>query len=376
MRFIFALTRYPGIGGIEVVTRTIASRMIQGYSLDILSFFQEGEMDIPNVGLFQMPEKKYDSCSNRAFVKKILMESKYDALIYQDSYAPTEKCVIESAKQCGVPVLVFEHNTPRFVESKRNMEKWYKPMGLARRVLHPWLMYKERRRKRYLLENCFRYVVLSEAFVDDFCNVIGSKKSDYRLRVVHNPVISCVFSGLEIKQNVILCVAQLNSVKRVNLMLKAWCRISYDLPNWCFWIVGDGPERSKLEKLAKDLKLQRVRFWGFQKSAKFYEKAKVFWMTSKYEGWGLTLVEAMQRGCIPVAMNTYASLKDIVDSGKNGMICQADDLDAFCKATLAIAQDDNAYKKMIVNARQKTHNWEIENVLKEWYSLLGELTMD
>lgn len=375
MNILFVLTRYPGIGGIERVTQTITESLIQrGFSLDVLSFFQASRMNLHNVRLYKMPEEKYDSPFNKAYLEKILKEGKYDVLIFQDSYAPTERCVIGAAKLCQVPVITFEHNTPLFVENKRKLEKWCKPMGLARRLLHPWLMHRERKRKRYLLENSFRYVVLSDAFINDFCDVIGIDEVDHRLRVVHNPAIPCDFPSMDNKENVILCVAQLNSVKRVDLMLKAWKHICYNLPDWCFWIVGDGEERSKLEKIVKAMDLQRVSFFGFQKPAPYYEKAKIFWMTSKYEGWGITLVEAMQRGCIPVAMNTYSSLKDIVDDGVNGIICN-EDLQSLCDATLLLANDDELYQKLVINAREKTRIWDINNVMQEWSSLLNELAV-
>lgn len=373
MRLLFVLTRYPGIGGIESVTRTVVKELLAGgYEIELCSFLQEGDYDLP-CKLYCMPEKEYDTAENRTFLVELIKEGSYDAVVYQDSYAPSEQCVIYAAKKNKVPVLTFEHNTPLRVLFKRNLSSWYTPMGLARNMAHPYLVYKERKRKRFLLTNSFRYVLLAESFIDDFCKLLKEKSCDNRLRVVHNPIIPCEQPALTDKKDVILCVAQLNSVKRVNLMINAWNRICESLPGWEFWIVGDGEERSRLEKMVSKLGVKRVVFHGFQKSAPFYEQAKIFWMTSKFEGWGMTLVEAMQRLCVPIAMDTYSSLHDIIDDGTNGRICKPDDIESFYKATLSLTNDDKLREKMAVNAREKTHKWEITNVMMEWKSLLKEL---
>ena len=373
MKLLFILTRYPGIGGIESVTHTVVRELLkEGHDIELCSFHQEGDYDMP-CKLYRTPEKQYDSANNRLYLVNLLSEGSYDAVIYQDSYAPSEQCVFYAAEINGVPVLTFEHNTPFRVEYKRNLAPWYTPMGLARNVAHPYLVYKERSRKNYLLNHSFRYVLLAESFIDDFCSFLNIKTRDSRLRVIHNPISPCNAPALDEKRNAILCVCQLNSVKRVNLMLLVWSMISKQLPDWELWIVGDGQERKRLEAMMVRMNLQRVVFYGYQKSAPFYEHAKLFWMTSKFEGWGMTLVEAMQRLCVPIAMDTYSSLHDIIDNGQNGIICPPDDLNAFREATLSLIKDDSMREKMAVNAREKTHVWEINNVMKEWRVLLNEI---
>lgn len=54
--------------------------------------------------------------------------------------------------------------------------------------------------------------------------------------------------------------------------------------------------------------------------AKYYEESEILVMTSIFEGFGLVLTEAMSRGCIPIAFDSFKSVHDIVDSGRNGML--------------------------------------------------------
>lgn len=374
MNILFILSRYPGIGGIETVSRIIIPELLlKGHNISIASFLQEGEMDLHNVPLLCFPEGELNSNTNKSFLIQKLKDGNYDVIIYQDSYGHTERCVIESAKNCNVPVITFEHNTPLFVMNKRGLTPWYTKMGLIRRLLHPYLLNRDRKRKRYLLQNSFRYVLLSESFVKDFCFFLKLKEVDEKIRVIHNPALACTMPDICNKEKAILCVCQLNSVKRVDMMIRIWKDIQSSIPDWQFWIVGDGEERERLEQMVNNGGIPRIKFFGFQKPAPYYDKASIFWMTSKYEGWGLTLVEAMQRGCVPIAMDTYSSLRDIVDNGVNGIICPSDDLKSFAEETVLLISDDNKRLKMLEKGRIKTNKWSLDRVVEEWDSLLDEL---
>lgn len=374
MKLLFVLSRYPGVGGIESVTRVVIPELMnEGHIAEIVSFYQEGDMDLPGVQLHRMPEGEYDSSRNRSFLTELIHQGNYSLVVYQDCYGPTERCVIESSKKCNVPVVTFEHNTPLFVYNKKELQSWFTVMGFARRVLHPLLLFRERKRKRYLYDNSFRYVLLSDAFISDFKTLTKEPDTNHKIRVIHNPAIPCPKPVLDNKEKAVLCVCRLNPEKRVDMMLKIWKQISDRIPDWSFWIVGDGIERKKLERIVFSNSIPHVVFWGFQKAASFYEKASIFWMTSKYEGWGMTLVEAMQRGCVPIAMDTYSSLKDIIDNGENGLICPADDLYIFGEQTASLAKDIIKRRTMAQIGAEKTKIWQLENVRREWDALLKEV---
>lgn len=92
------------------------------------------------------------------------------------------------------------------------------------------------------------------------------------------------------------------------------------MPDWSLEFVGDGFQLDDLRRLATKMNLERVTFHGFLPPQDFYKKSKIFLMTSDYEGWGLTLTEAMQYKCVPLVMSTYSSVYDIIDDGKNGFL--------------------------------------------------------
>ncbi len=152
-----------------------------------------------------------------------------------------------------------------------------------------------------------------------------------------------------------------------------WAKIHNVLPDWKLTIVGDGSERQKLERQAA--KLPRVSFEGFQKPDEYYRRASIFLMTSKFEGWGMTLVEAMQAGAVPVAINTFSSLSDIIDPGENGIILSPrESIDSCADRVQALARNPEKLSKMSKAAQEKAKRFEIQNILPEWVQLIEEVT--
>lgn len=372
MNILFYLTRYPGVGGIENVTNMIATKLLENNQVSILSHVQQKDIDrLQGVTTYYMPNtNRWETTQNFEFADMLFATNKFDVVIYQDSYASTEHIVCSMTKKYNIPLYVFEHNSPLFIYNKRELDSICTIKGLLRRLLHPYLLYKEVRRKRYLFENSTRYVLLSKRFVPEFCKLIGANRNDSRITYINNPIMSNEVPSELQKENIILCVCRLTREKCVNKMLMMWKRISSELPNWKFIIVGDGPERPKLEHYVKKSLVQRVEFIGFAEPTKYYQKAKIFWMTSKYEGWGMTLIEAMQQGCVPVAYQTFSSISDIIDNGNNGFLILPDDMDSFIVKSVLLAKKENLRIEMSSSAIRKTDNFSIEKIINKWYKLL------
>lgn len=372
MNILFYLTRYPGVGGIEKVTNLIATKLLEKNQISILSHVQQKDVDsLYGVSTYFMPDaKRWDAPSNLEFADSLFATHKFDAIIYQDSYASTEHIVCSLAERYNVSLFVFEHNSPLFVYNKRDLEPIMSIKGLMRRVLHPYLLYKDVKRKRYLLKHSTKYILLSDKFIPEFCRLVGVDRNDSRVTYINNPVFLTGSSSVLEKENIILCVSRLTREKCVDKMLKMWKLISTDLSNWRFVIVGDGPERSKLEHYVQTNLLQRVEFIGFADPTKYYQKAKVFWMTSKFEGWGMTLIEAMQQGCVPVAYQTFSSISDIIDNGNNGFLIRPDDMDSFIVKSVLLAKEENLRFEMSNSAIRKVDNFSIDRIINKWNKLL------
>lgn len=373
MNILFYLTRYPGVGGIETVTSQIIEQLsLKGHVVNVISHWQQkqnGKIFARNI--FPMPnDKQWTAQENVTYACNIVKNEHFDVIIYQDSYAPTEKIVCLLSKKYNVPLIVFEHNSPLFIYNKRDLSSWLTPKGLLRWLLHPYLLKKEICRKKMLLKQSSRYVLLSKAYIPEFCDLIGFK-NDGKVTYINNPVMlqPINLDRLNKKENMLLYVGRLVAEKGVDKMLKVWAEISKELPtDWHFVIVGDGSERTRLEKLSAALRLRNIRFEGFQNPKSHYERAKLFIMMSKYEGWGLTLCEAMSQGVVPVVLNSFSAVQDIIKDGTNGFLVSDDQ--SCSQRLLQLTHNPQQLADMSIQAVASTKKYGIENIILQWKKLL------
>lgn len=371
MNILFYLTKYPSVGGIENVTNIIASELIKEHKISVISHISQDAPVVNGITIYRMPNAHvWLAKENFEYAEKIVSDNQFNAIIYQDSYAPTEKIACCVAEHHNIPLYVFEHNSPLFIYKKRDLDPITTPKGFLRRLLHPYLLHKEINRKRYLLKHCTMYVLLSKEFIPEFCNLIGADTNDSRITYINNPAIEVVKEKNVPKENIILCVSRLAREKCVDEMIRMWSDLSFQLPEWRFIIVGDGPERGKLESMVREMNVPRVVFTGFAEPTNYYQRAKIFWMTSKYEGWGMTLIEAMQQGCVPIAYKTFSSIVDIIDDGRNGYLISPDDTQAFIDHSILLANDNTLRSVLAESAIKKVEEFAISHIVKEWINLL------
>lgn len=375
MNILFYLTRFPGIGGIENVTSMIieamkAHDMIGGGNLLVLSHIHSEGIASTPVSVFHMPNSSiYCSVENREYLEKVLIDNNIDKIIYQDSYAPTEKMLMSTARRLKIPVIVFEHSSPKGTVKSVSKINLRTPKEIFRTLCIPLRRRRLIKRKQYLIREAEKYVVLSPRFIPELLELTGYRQYKDKITAIPNPLKSYRWNHVP-KENTILFVGRLEKVKRVDLCLQAWKNLCDQLPEWSFVVVGDGSQRTTLEKWANDNKIERVRFDGFQNPDVYFEKSKIFWMTSDYEGWGLTLVEAQSAGCVPVVRDTFSALHDIV-TDENGNIVDSNSMHEFEQATFRIATNTDLWHNKSENAKESAKQYNIESILPLWEDLLS-----
>ena len=108
MNILFYLTRYPGMGGIETVTSQMIEQFTlkEGHAIDVISHWQQEQSGggIYARSIYHMPNgKQWTAQENISYACDVVKNGHYDVIIYQDSYAPTEKIVCYLSKEYNIP---------------------------------------------------------------------------------------------------------------------------------------------------------------------------------------------------------------------------------------------------------------------------------
>ncbi|MBY6190191.1 glycosyltransferase [Microbulbifer agarilyticus] len=143
------------------------------------------------------------------------------------------------------------------------------------------------------------------------------------------------------ERRVVLSVARLVPAKGIDLLLQAWAELRP--ADASLYLVGDGPERNKLEALAQNLSLEgSVRFVGYSKNVAAWMQAAEFMVVSSHkEGAPYTVVEALLSGC-PVISTDVGSNREILPAE---FIAEDISVSAIAELLQTALQDNAALKR-------------------------------
>jgi len=163
---------------------------------------------------------------------------------------------------------------------------------------------------------------------------------------------------------VISTAGRLVEEKDVDVLIKAFALLRKDLYAQ-LWIVGDGPERPVLESLAARLNvLNDIIFFGFQENLyKFIKRSEIFVHTSRFEGFGNIILEAMACGVPVIATDCPFGPREIINNGENGILVPVRDERALANALKMMSADRELRKKLAEEALKRLSDFSVEKMV-------------
>jgi glycosyltransferase involved in cell wall biosynthesis len=178
-----------------------------------------------------------------------------------------------------------------------------------------------------------------------------------------------------IAEPVAISVARLSAEKDFPTLLRALAVAVERVPNLRLRIVGDGPEREKLEALTQELGLTgRVEFLGERHDVPALLSQAAFFVTSSLtEGISLTLLEAMAVG-LPVVATSVGGNREIVVEGLTGRLAPAANPTALADAMSAMCQVPEAWPEYGAAGRERVvQHFDIRRMARDYEELYGQL---
>lgn len=384
--FVSNIPFNPICGGIERVTDLLTKELILRFNHNVYYLVCERcddniyQYDFP-APLFVLPSQNNIDL-NRDFLKHIIRKYKVDVIINQRGQS---SFICEVINNSGVKIINALHSQPsaflkweilRILSKDSGFVKW-----IIKLVLYPILYTKIKcRMSKYLsdqyaslINTSARVVLLSDKYKQEYIALAQNRVDAHKLVGIPNPntfkIAECSY---EHKENVILYVGRLSRREKNPLrLLRVWRELCRCHPDWKLVFVGDGDALGEMKRYVQRAGLKRVSFEGSQVNViNYYKCASFICLTSNFEGWGMTLTEGMQCGCIPFTFNNYAAASDIIDDGINGCLIRPYDLYEYKTRLEELMINKKLRNQMSLAARVKVERFNVENVAFMWDSLI------
>ena len=171
-------------------------------------------------------------------------------------------------------------------------------------------------------------------------------------------------------EKIMVHVSNFRKVKRVEDVIHVFEKVHAKMP--CkLMLIGDGPERQKMEELCRKIGLcSEIRFLGKQDAVEeLLAVADIFVLPSENESFGLAALEAM--ACeVPVVSTNIGGLPEVNIDGKTGYLCDVGDVETMAEKVLSILSNEETHQKFRTAAFEHAKTFDIENILpvyEEYY---------
>lgn len=215
--------------------------------------------------------------------------------------------------------------------------------------------------------------VLTEHDRRDYAALLGD--ASVRLAQIPNAVPPMGGGRAALEAPVIVAAGRLTGQKGFDLLIRAFAPIAAEHPAWRLRIYGAGPLRASLQRLILDLGLHdNVFMMGATRHlGEAMTEASVFALSSRFEGFGMVIVEAMSKGLPVVSFDCPRGPAEIIDHGRDGLLVPNGDVEGLTAALSELIADPSRRAAMGAAALEKAQAYSADAIGEQWESLLATL---
>jgi glycosyltransferase involved in cell wall biosynthesis len=214
-------------------------------------------------------------------------------------------------------------------------------------------------------------VVLTEGDRRDYATALAGRST--RVVVIPNAVTDLGPDLASPHAPLIVAAGRLTTQKGFDLLIRAFAAVAESHPDWSLRIHGGGPLRKGLERLVAAEGLQeRVALPGATRQiGAAYAQGSVFALSSRFEGFGMVVVEAMSRGLAVVSFDCPRGPGEILTDEHDGLLVPPEDVGALAAALHRVMGDGALRTRLGAAARETAQAYRPEAIAQRWEALLA-----
>lgn len=168
------------------------------------------------------------------------------------------------------------------------------------------------------------------------------------------------------KSKIILAVGRLDFVKGFDLLIKAWGEIYSNHLDWKLQIVGSGEEKNNLFKIIKQNDIKNIELIPeTKKIERFYSNASIYIMSSREEGWGMVILEAMAFG-LPIISFENSGAKKLIENYHTGIFVKLNNVEDLAKTISYMIFNPLKRREISLNCKLEAEKYNISKIEDKW----------
>lgn len=215
-----------------------------------------------------------------------------------------------------------------------------------------------------------RFIVLSHEDAQEWTELDN-------VEVIHNPLPFFPEQMSDGSRKQVIAVGRYVPQKGFDRLISAWQQVAQRHPDWVLRIYGDGM-REQLQQQINELGITSscILEPTVQNIVEKYCESSVFALSSRFEGFGMVIIEAMACGVPPVSFTCPCGPRDIIDDGKDGLLVEDGNIEQLAEKISYLIEHEDIRKEMGKQARMDVQRFRIENIAGQWKRLFEELVSD
>ena len=257
-----------------------------------------------------------------------------------------------SARRIGVPVIVSERNNPEL-----------QTVGSVWSRLRQWTY-----------PQSAGLVTMTQGAMNHFARTMT-----VRGWVIPNPAPPPATAMPRISDGrTIGAVGRLVPQKGFDRLIDAFARVATDIPEWRLVIWGEGPDRAALEAQRDRLGLSgRVTLPGITRQpGEWIAKSDMFVLSSRFEGWGIVVGEAMAGGLPVISFDCPWGPAEMIEQGRSGVLVPNGNVPALGDAMAALCRNPDRRQALSNAAKARMTLFDMDHILASWRSVIFEVLKD
>ena len=222
-----------------------------------------------------------------------------------------------------------------------------------------------------ITNNCEKLDALVLLTKNDAKNWKGTTKT----YIIPNPLPFSPISASTCDNKQAIFVARMSEQKGYEYLIQAWELVHAKHPEWILNIYGDGEEKVIIQNTIKQKGLNSsIILKGTTNNIQEkYLESSICILSSRFEGFGMILLEAMTCGVPCVSFDCPYGPSDIIKNGEDGFLVEHLNTNALAKRICDLIENDALRKEMGNAARKNIQRYDKENIMQEWISLFNSL---